>query len=324
VNSVIDTVGNTYTAVVSETTGVYTGTYLAVNTSQLAVGAIVTATFSGASGTKDMIVAGCSGIASTDIAVSAHGTSTAPSVASGTMAYAPEMNMAGFEIASGTLTLGNGWTSIATNGNLTAAYQLTPSSTSLTASGTIGSSVAWGVTQTGLVPVAYPPPSLPVFAAGYPVLPSTFDNWIQDTLGFFAQTPVFRCEQINSQTLNNGTPTSIHFDTIYEDPTSSWNYGSYYWTAPWTGWYEVTFTFGYTLGTFTFANAYISVTGGNPTIQLGGCPSRTGTSAAYIVQMIGGVDTITFQAIVSTSGLSTVSGASLGTNPSAEITWVSS
>ncbi len=137
------------------------------------------------------------------------------------------------------------------------------------------------------------PPSIPVFPAGYAPVPGDFGNWVQSTLGFVTQKICFRAHQSVAQTLTSGVVT---LDVVDEDPYGGWTAGgSNKWTAPFTGWYEVTVTVMASAGS-GWLSASMAVTGGtrfdgDSVLTTSG--NTGGATASQYVPMIGGQDFVT-------------------------------
>src|SRR5262249_40158527 len=103
----------------------------------------------------------------------------------------------------------------------------------------------------------------------------------------------FRAHQSASLTLTSGV---ITLDVVDEDPYSGWTAGgSNQWTAPFTGWYEVTVTV-MSAAAAVWLSASMTVTGG-PRYDGGSvrCTSGNtgGATATQYVAMIGGQDFVT-------------------------------
>ncbi len=137
------------------------------------------------------------------------------------------------------------------------------------------------------------PPAIPVFPAGYGPVPGDFGNWVQSTLGFATQKICFRAHQSAAQTLTTGVLT---LDAVDEDPYSGWTAGgSNTWTAPFTGWYEVTVTVMSAAGS-VWLSASMVVSGGtrfDGDSLLTTSGNTGGATASQYVAMIGGQDAVT-------------------------------
>lgn len=168
------------------------------------------------------------------------------------------------------------------------------------------------------------PPSTPVFPAGYSPVPSDFDGWVQNDLGFLTGSVVFRGKQTVQQPITpGGTFVVLSLDTVLEDPYSGWVPSLNRWEAPFTGWYEVTVfasvaTQAVILQTAVDITNAIQYIGSGLTLNSstlgGGCTS-------VLVPMIGGTDYI--QAQAETSAAADTDVSSQGRQPSMEITFVS-
>jgi hypothetical protein len=177
--------------------------------------------------------------------------------------------------------------------------------------------------------VSYPPPSVPVFAAGSAPTPVVMEALIQAPLGFLTGGITFRAHQATSQSLTAAGYTLLHYDTVDEDPYGGWSsvatsaQPAWSWLAPYTGWYDLTFGFSFTPVTAsTWAGVQVLVSG-NAATALGEGTSYGGASGSYVIGMAGGVDYVQFEAYVAASGLST-SVASAGVWSTAEITYTGS
>lgn len=155
-----------------------------------------------------------------------------------------------------------------------------------------------------------PVPAIPVFPAGYGPLPSDFDTWVQDSLGFCTTGIVFRAEMHGSQSLPGGSNTPVQYDTIAEDPYSGWNASTFRWTAPWTGWYEVTVT-----ATITAQTNVMAALVGTPQSLLKGSLIGVqailfgGVTASQMVPLVGGSDYVYGSTFVQTTATTnTVNG----------------
>lgn len=145
------------------------------------------------------------------------------------------------------------------------------------------------------------PPGIPSFPAGYGPVPGDFTTWVTWPLGFCAQKICLRAHQSVAQTLTSGTLT---LDVVDEDPYGAWAAGAgNKWTAPYTGWYEVTVAV-YSTGAAIWLAASMSVTGGtrfdgdNVNATTG---NTGGATATQYVAMIGGLDYVTPQCNASAS-----------------------
>jgi hypothetical protein len=141
---------------------------------------------------------------------------------------------------------------------------------------------------------ALPPPAVPVFPAGYGPLPADFNGWVQAPLGFLTGQVVFRGAQTVTQSYTAGSNNVIRYDTVNEDPYAGWNGSpSWWWLAPYTGWYEIIVTVSLA-ATTNYAQAAIFVTGGTQqyiSSEHQGPAGTFGGAGAYaIVALTGGVD----------------------------------
>ena len=164
------------------------------------------------------------------------------------------------------------------------------------------------------------PPLIPVFPAGYGPLPSDFDTWVQASFGFLTAQVVFRAEMRTTQTLNGFTP--ILYDTILEDPYSGWNASSHVWTAPFSGWYEV--TLNHSIATATvITEAVPEISGTTYEMSEVTCTSSTegGTGASLLASMVGGIDYV--QGVAWTSASVSIDVSSAGRYPWLECTFLS-
>lgn len=159
----------------------------------------------------------------------------------------------GLVAAAGTHTVtgpGYPWVNLTSQPNGTisiteAGYQLTPNLGTVSFSGTF--SVAQGYAAGAVTfPAMAFSPALPDYPAGYGPQQGDMLTLATAPLGFTQQKVVFRAAQLTTTTtLPSGSPgaaTAIQFDTIYEDPYQGWNPSAFTWTAPFTGWYQVTYT----------------------------------------------------------------------------------
>lgn len=164
------------------------------------------------------------------------------------------------------------------------------------------------------------PPLIPVFPAGYGPLPADFDTWVQGSFGFLTAQVVFRAEMRTTQTLNGFTP--ILYDTILEDPYSGWNASSHVWTAPFSGWYEV--TLGHSIATATvITEAVPEISGTTYEMSEVSATSSTegGTGASLLASMVGGIDYV--QGVAWTSASVSIDVSSAGRYPWLECTFLS-
>jgi hypothetical protein len=329
ITSVNDTAGNSYTLQNSNGATLGAFHYTCFSASQLVVGAQVYVSFSGTAATKDLSIVGCTGLASLDKINHTSGTGTSPSDnTGGALGFAPEVVFSAFVYNTATLSAFT-FTTLSTQANMTVGYAISPSRAQVSVSATLSGSVAFNTIIESMVPTVYAPPAVPVFPAGYGALPVNMDTWIQQSLGFAAQTSVFRALQTQAQALNNAATTTLTFDTILEDPTGSWSsagtgsQAANSWLAPWTGWYEINFGWQYTTAATVYVSSDILVDGLTPEYTLGACNGETGTTASYIVPLVGGVDYVQMLAFINTSAKNTASALSVGQQANCEITFIS-
>jgi hypothetical protein len=163
ISSVTDSKSNTYNPATTASVTVEFGhVWVALNTTALTTSDTITVTYSTTTGQKGCIAVGCSGVATSsavDQNNSAHGSSTAPSVTSGTLAQATEMAIGVIFAASGSgVPTSPPLTQIVTfqsgsSPQITAYYQATASTTAVTCSGTI-TSANWCAQIITLLPAA--------------------------------------------------------------------------------------------------------------------------------------------------------------------------
>ena len=179
------------------------------------------------------------------------------------------------------------------------------------------------------------PPGIPVFAPGYPYLPTDMTNLISAPFSFQATGVVFRAEQHTQQdffTLN--TQYVIKYGTVLEDPYSQWDATNFRWLAPFTGIYEVAVfcsvaTTSCSLETSVAINGSIdgnyAITGATfyttSSAQLSSLTLGGGTGFAR-VPLVGGVDYI--QGAAQSNVSATVTDvSSAGRYPTMEIAFIS-
>jgi hypothetical protein len=169
------------------------------------------------------------------------------------------------------------------------------------------------------VSTPYPPPGVPVFPAGFGPSPTDFDNWVQATLGFCTNNVLFRAEQHTAQAISGTTFTPVAYDTILEDPTSSWNSGTNRWVVPYTGWYNVTVT-NIVPATGVGLVAAVGVTGNSTQVACTSVSTNNtgGTSGALTTSRVASLDYI--QGIVWASGAVTLNSTA-GLYSTIEITY---
>ncbi len=166
------------------------------------------------------------------------------------------------------------------------------------------------------------PPSIPVFPAGYGPVASSFDGWVQDSLGFQTTGIVFRAEQTTNQSLSGGAENVIAFNTVLEDPYSGWSSGSSLWLAPYTGWYEVTITATIAAVSSTVA-AQLQTPEGYFSLALTSQAGTFfgGTSGYAVVPLVGGSDWV--KASINPSVSTTTNNVNVGRYTTMEISFVS-
>lgn len=172
--------------------------------------------------------------------------------------------------------------------------------------------------------MTYPPPSVPVFPAGYGPLPADFNTWIQAPFGFLTAQTVLRVQQSTGQgPFGTNTFNTITYDTVLEDPFSGWDSGSSKYTVPFTGWYEITLGHSIsTINTITEAVPYITGTTQYEMVELSNVSSTEGgTSASILLPLIGGEDTIRGQ--LWTSAAASIDVSAPGRYPWLEVTFIS-
>jgi hypothetical protein len=169
--------------------------------------------------------------------------------------------------------------------------------------------------------VLYAPPAIPQFAAGYPYLPSDFNNLVQAPLAFLTTGIFFRAEQHTAQPITATTFTVVAYDTITEDPYSGWNATFSRWLAPYTGWYQITVDDNITSTPDILAGVFITGTTRYDLAQQQPGLGAGGVSASVILPLVGGTDYVQSRVWVNP-------GATLDTNTpgrysSMEISYVS-
>lgn len=168
----------------------------------------------------------------------------------------------------------------------------------------------------------YPPPAVPQFPAGYAPQPSDMNGWVQSTFGFLTNNIIFRAEQHTAQALTAATTEVVQYNTILEDPFTGWvGSPSYYWLAPYSGWYEITATTEVSTSSVS-VGAMIEITG-NITYEVALLPTPAfpgGCSGSYTVYLAGGSDYV--QGIAYSSGTATLNSTA-GRYSALEISFVS-
>jgi hypothetical protein len=212
---------------------------------------------------------------------------------------------------------------LAGQGTLTAVVPITfPSAAALT-----GTSALYTGAETA--PAVFPPPTVPVFIAGYQPLQADFTGWWYDVLGFHQNRPVFRAEQATTTTTipGDGANFPIGFDTVLEDPYDGWGLvTANAWSPPagYSGWYQVTVT-AY-VHDLPSAGSVRATIGGTYTQDLGTTAGPTshyaGVEGQFVVYLIGGQDTVWggVELFASSSGSTSDTAGQLSTM---EILWLS-
>lgn len=166
ISSVTDSAGNTYSGDTQTTNTVSVRLFWSVITTDLPSGGTITATYASSTSAKiitAIVIAGCATSSPADAMVSATGTSTGPSVTSGTLTLTNGSEIAiGVVVANGTETWspeGTGFTGIGSVPQSTVmalhwAYQTVSSNTALTYAPTMSASVAWAAQIQGFYAAA--------------------------------------------------------------------------------------------------------------------------------------------------------------------------
>lgn len=167
-----------------------------------------------------------------------------------------------------------------------------------------------------------PLPVPPVFPAGYAPVVADFTNWVTDSLGFCTAGVMFRAEQQTAQSFSANTQTIVTFDTVFEDPYGGWSSGTHAWTAPVSGWYEVTSTLiiaasAGTLATQVFLSGTEQFTASAANVPAG---NAGGAAAAWWVPMIAGTDFVQVRLLMTSAG---ATNATEGLRSTLEISFVS-
>jgi hypothetical protein len=183
VSQITDARGNVYTKASSSTSGIPVSNWTSPGPNALQPGDTITLTYATSAGAKNATVAGIPGLPANpidNIPTPTSGTSTSPSITTGTLAQANEVVLATLASgnAGGAPSWAAGWNLIDTNHRgassdqyISCAYQIVSSTAPVTASATITSAI-WGmcavtfkagtaVSSTALVPV----PAAPVIIA---------------------------------------------------------------------------------------------------------------------------------------------------------------
>jgi len=151
---VTDSAGNTYTLTTSDPSGNEPiWLFVALAASPVATAGTITVAWSSSAGAKNAVAVGCPGVkfaAAVDRAAHADGTSTSPSVTTGTLAQAKEtaITVVSSAHAGGGITWAAGWAGLgaAVNGTTQwtqVAWQNTTTTSPVTGSGTLAASAAW-------------------------------------------------------------------------------------------------------------------------------------------------------------------------------------
>lgn len=297
----------------------------------------VSAVWGGVSGTAPaslsvLEVGGLMPSASYLLDVAAQGTSLSVTASwnSGTITtgYAPEMWVGA--VASGATPTGPAypWINLPVQNpgfiDTLVGYQLAPNAPGTAIySGTFASTSAYNAGVLALIGLPQAIPTLPAYIAGFGPQQGDMNTVYTSPLGFLQQRVIFRAAQLSTTTtLPSGLPgaaTTIHFDTVYEDPYQGWNPSTFAWQAPYTGWYQV--AAGIEVGTAPL-NAILQVQVTAPGNQIyslselimpttGG--NAQGTSYIFLV---GGQDTVSIQGLV-------YSGSNVSTATTNAATWLS-
>lgn len=171
-----------------------------------------------------------------------------------------------------------------------------------------------------------PPPTIPVFPAGYQPEQADFTGWWYDNALFFQNKVVFRARQaITGQSITTFSPADIKYDTIDEDPYGGWIPATFTWMPPvgMSGWYQVTITVltsGPSAGTdirLILAGTYVYDLA---TVQV---PSHiSGVEGQFTVYLIGGEDTVVAEAQLLNASGSVNTQVGAGVQSSMEIMWL--
>lgn len=198
--SVIDRLGNSYIKAAGTNTGPSTSIWSGTATLGAGGGGLqtaagprgildtITVTYTGTAQAKQWIALGCRNLGALDLApASTSGTSTAPSISSGTPAVANELIVVVVEHMNGaTINTPAGWHLIAKNitsgSNALASVFVKQNRTSsgITFTGTLTASVGWTCTMSTFRPVLTPLRGIvggSIFTAAYPGELSPNDNW---------------------------------------------------------------------------------------------------------------------------------------------------
>jgi hypothetical protein len=146
-----------------------------------------------------------------------------------------------------------------------------------------------------------PLPAVPVFIAGQPQTASTMTALITTPLTFCTDSILMRVQQNASQSIPATTLTVIHFDTLLEDPYSTWNATNWSFTAPFTGYYEVTLGVCTGIVNGTLASSVLISGTTQFTLNEVATPSTNPaySCCTFIVPMVGGLDFVQGQVFAS-------------------------
>ena len=67
----------------------------------------------------------------------------------------------------------------------------------------------------------------------------TTTNWVAVAVGNPVTQAAFRASYVGTQSVGSGSATLIQWDTVNFDTSSSWNSGSFYWSAPFSGYFFI-------------------------------------------------------------------------------------
>lgn len=176
----------------------------------------------------------------------------------------------------------------------------------------------------------FPPPTVPVFPAGYQPQQADFTAWWYDNLGFFQTKVVLRARQATAATSlpASGAITPIVYDTIDEDPFAGWSVSQNGWIPPagYSGWYQVTITL-FTNPVPTGA-AIRALIGGSNSFDLATNPASSvhtgGAEGQSTVYLIGGQDLVRGSGSLLNSASAVTTSILGGQQSSMEIVWLGS
>lgn len=174
----------------------------------------------------------------------------------------------------------------------------------------------------------YSTPSVPVFPAGFGPEATDFGTWIYQTFAFLQTRVVFRASQTTTATSlpDSGAATTIHFDTVAEDPYSGWDDSTYLWTPPagYSGWYQATLCVRTAdVGTDVDLRALLAGTYDYSLSTVMTAPTGGGVEGTFIVYLVGGQDTIGGAAELLFSGSAVDTSLTAGQQSTFELIWVS-